>query len=390
MRRYRRIRLITSFMLTAISLNACIFSVEVLSVGTPTSHPPTELTLLPITTQTPVPITLTPPSATPTLISIRDNTLSMLEIFMNVGGGELLRSAAFTPDSTVLATAGGNVEDFAIHLWDVASGESIGKLDGHTGIVWGVAFSSDGQMLVSVSSDKTAKIWDWRNRTLLKSLDLPGEMVSVSFSPDGQILAVGGVDEPLGDLQNAAIWTYFVDSWNPLLKFQEYWNITALTYSPDGKFLIGGGTSRNVQVWRTSDGTSIFTLSHPHQVSDAAVSPDGSMVATATCQITLGDDCTEGAVWLWNLSNGRLIDRDRLRHFPNAVESVAFSVDGSTLIAASRDGTLRVYATSDYQELFEATPPGGTGILALSPDGGLLATGGANGVVHLWKVVNRP
>jgi dipeptidyl aminopeptidase/acylaminoacyl peptidase len=284
--------------------------------------------------------------------------------------------------------AGGNDEDFTIRLWDVANGRSIGRLEGHTGMVWSVTFSPDGQMLASVSSDKTAKIWDWQAGTLLKSLDLPGEVVSVSFSPNGQILAAGGVDEPLGDLQNAAIWTFFVESWNPLLKFPEYWNIMALAYSPDGRFLIGGGTSRNVQVWRTSDGTSIFTLSHPHQVLDTAVSPDGSTVVTGTCQITLGDECTEGAVWLWNLSNGRLIDR--LRHFPDVVESVVFSVDGSSLIAASRDGTLRVYATSDYQQLFEATPPGGNGIMALSPDGGLLATGGANGAVHLWKIVYRP
>lgn len=234
---------------------------------------------------------------------------------MNVREGEVLRSVAFTPDSAVLASAGGNNEDFAIRLWDVANGQSIGRLDGHIGIVWGVAFSPDGRMLVSVSSDATARIWDWHSGALVQSLDLPGEVVSVSFSPDGQILAVGGVDEPLGDLQNAAIWTFFVDSWNPLLKFPEYWNITALAYSPDGRFLVGGGTSRNVQIWRTSDGTSLFTLNHPHQVLDAAVSPDGSTVATATCQNTLNDECTEGAVWLWNLSNGKLIDRDSLDIF---------------------------------------------------------------------------
>jgi WD40 repeat protein len=81
---------------------------------------------------------------------------------------------------------------------------------------------------------------------------------------------------------------------------------------------------------------------------------------------------------------------DRLRHFPDVVETVTFSVDGSSLIAASRDGTIRVYATSDYQLLFEATPPGGNGILALSPNGRLLATGGENGALHLWKVVYRP
>ena len=309
---------------------------------------------------------------------------------MNVVDEGVVRAVAFTPDSAVLASASDNYGDFAIRLWDVASGGLIRSLEGHTGIVWGVTFSRDGQILVSVSSDKTAKIWDWRTGSMLHSLELPGEVVSVGFSPDGGILAVGGVDEPLGDLQNAAIWTFSVGSWNPFLKFAEYWNITAMTYSPDGRFLIGGGTSRNVQIWRTSDGTSLYTLNHPHQVFDAAVSPDASTIATATCQNTSNDECTEGAVWLWNPSTGRLIDREKLRHFPDVVESVAFSVDGSSLIAASRDGIIRVYATSDYQSLFEATPPGGNGVMALSPDGGLLATGGANGAVHLWKVVYRP
>ena len=377
---------ISSCLLTTLVLNACTFSVEVL---------PTPSPLLPTATHTSVPPTFTtvPPTSvvsipTPTLISIRLDTLSLLEIFTSFEDGEFTRSVAFIPDGTVLASAGGNNEDFAIRLWDVASGQSILKLDVHTGIVWGLAFSPDGQMLASVSSDATAKIWDWRNGTLIQSLDFPGEAVSVSFSPDGRILAVGGVDEPQGDIQNAAIWTFSVGSWQPLLKFPEYWNIQAMVYSPDGRWLIGGGTSRNVRVWRTGDGTSVFTLSHAHQVLDAAVSPDGSIVATATCQVTVNEECTEGGVWLWNLSNGRLLNK--LRGFPDVVESVSFSVDGSSLMAASRNGTMRVYATSDFQQQFEATPPGGNGIMTPSPDGGLLATGGANGQVHLWKVVYRP
>lgn len=378
---------IRCFLLMVSSLTACTFSVEVMSAPTLLLPTATFTSLSPTSTPTLAPFPLITASVTPTLISIRGDTLSMLEIFMNVGDGGVLHTVAFTPDSAILASASGNDQDFAIRLWDAGTGRPVGRLEGHTGIVWGLTFSRDGQTLVSVSSDKSAKIWDWRTGTLLHSLELPGELVSVGFSPDGAYLAVGGVDEPLGDVQNAAIWTFTAGSWNQFLKYSEYWNITAMAYSPDGRFLVGGGTSRNVQIWRTSDGTSLYTLNHPHQVLDAAVSPDGSTIATATCQNTLNDECTEGSVWLWNASNGRLIDRDKLRYFPDVVESITFSIDGSSLIAASRDGTIRVYGTSDYQSLFEAKPPGGNGVMALSPDGGLLATGGADGAVHLWKVV---
>ncbi len=368
---------------SAFLLDACSFSFQVL---TPVASQPTETALPSTPTMVPPTPTLALPSATPTQIAINADTILMIEIFRTLSPQEIVRSLAFTSDGAVLAAAGGNSDDFAVHIWDVASGEAIGILGGHSGIVWDVAFSPDGQLLASASSDGTAIIWDWRNGDILKTLNFPDQVGSVSFSPDGQTLAVGGLD----DLQNlkAAIWTFSTSTWEPLLKIPEYVNITAMTYSPNGRMLIGGGASRNVQVWRTSDGTSIFTLNHAHQVLSAAVSPDSSIAATGTCAKTLNEQCTEGSVWLWDLSTGRLINR--LAEFPDVVESVAFSPDGSLLLAASRDGTLRVYDTSNYALAFVAAPPGGNGALALSPDGSLLATGGVKGDVRLWKVVYHP
>ena len=286
------LRLILVFVLTSLLLDACSFSVQVMS--TPVSSPPTVTSIA--SSSTSIPPTTDLASPTPTLINISIDMVGWLEIFKNFGQGEILRSVAFTPDNAVVASVAGNTEDFAIHLWDVMSGEAIGTLSGHTGIVWDIAFSPDGQLLASVSSDQTVKIWDWDNGELLKSLELPGEVIRLSFSPAGEILAVGGVDESQNQLRNAAVWTFSVDTWEPLIKFPEYWNIGAMVYSPDGSMLVGGGTSRNVQVWRTSDGVSPFTLNHAHQVGDAAVSPDGSTVATATCETAANIECTEGSV----------------------------------------------------------------------------------------------
>lgn len=383
MKRFKWLPLLIVIVTGTMLLDACSFSVQVLT--TPLAPLPSA-TALPFTPTAVSPTAAISASATPTLISIRADTLNMLEIYNSLDLPESVRSLAFTPDGSTLAAAGGDREDFAIHIWEVASGQKIGILGGHGDIVWNVAFSPDGQMLASVSSDGTAKIWDWRNGDILKILDFPDQVGSVSFSPDGQALAVGGLD----DLQNlrAAIWIFSTSSWQPLLKIPEYVNITAMSYSPNGRWLVGGGASRNVQVWRTSDGTSLFTLNHANQALDVAISPDSSTAATATCGFTVDDQCTEGSVWLWDLSTGKLINR--LADFPDVVESVTFSVDGSSLIATSRDGTLRVYATSNYEPQFEADPPGGNGVTALSPDGGLLATGGANGDVRLWKIVYRP
>jgi len=384
MKRLRQVLSVILVVASASLLDACSFSFQVLT--TPVPSPPTA-TSMPVTPAIlpPTP-TIVPPPATPTQISINADTILMIEIFKTLGPQESVRSLAFTPDGTVLAAAGGNTEDFTIRVWNVISGEAIGTLSGHSGIVWNVAFSPDGQLLASASSDGTAKIWNWRSGDLLKTLNFTDQVGSISFSPDGQTLAVGGLDDQKN--LKAAIWTFSTSTWELLLKIPEGVNITAMTYSPNGRLLIGGGASRNVQVWRTSDGTPIFTLNHAHQALDAVVSPDNSIAATATCGSTLNEQCTEGSVWLWDLSTGKLINR--LADFPDVVESVVFSADGSLLIAASRDGMIRVYDTTNYELAFVADPPDGNGALAISPDGGLLATGGANGRVHLWKIVYRP
>lgn len=373
-------------LISSLLFDACSFKAEILP--TPTSPPPT---LVPISIPfTPTPVLPTPImlTVTPTLISIREGTVYLLENFMTVTEDESVRSVAFSPDGTVLAAAGGNANDFNIHLWNVASGQLMGTLSGHTDIVWGLAFSSDGKMLASVSSDRTVEVWDWQNANLLTTLNFPGEVSSVSFSPDGQILAVGGVDEPQSQIQNAAVWTYSVGSWELLIKFPEYINVATLAYSPRGGTLVGGGTSRNVQVWRTTDGKSVFTLNHAHQVSKIAISPDGSTVATGTCMEIVNNECSDGGIWLWDLPTGKLIRK--LNGFPDVVENLAFSGDGSLLIAGSRDGTLRVYTTSNYESAFETNVSGGINAMALSPDSGMLATGSLNGDVHFWKNVYRP
>ena len=387
--------------LGSLLLDACSFSVEVMnttnihdgmsapsneSLPAPTTEPGLSATpTQPFTPPAPTGVFLLP---TPTLISIREGTYSMLENFINVRQKEIVHGLAFTPDEAFLASTGGQDENFDIYIWDVISGQQITNLTGHTDNVWDLSFSPDGQLLASVSSDRTAKVWDWRNGSVLQTLDFPGEVARVRFSPDGQSLTVGGVDEPVNQISNAAIWTFSVGSWEPLVKYPEYWNILTMEYSPRGETLAGGGTSRNVQVWQVGSPDPLFTLNHAHQAGNAAVSPDGSSLATSTCITVVNAECTDGGFWLWDLPTGRLIRK--VNGFPNIVVDLAYTADGSTLIAASRDGTLRFYATSDYAPRFEALSPGGISAMALSPESGILATGEFDGEIHLWKNVYHP
>jgi WD40 repeat protein len=303
-----------------------------------------------------------------------------MRVLHSLAQGDIVRSVAFSPKGELIATAGGNDRDFNIRLWNVATGALERTLEGHRAIVWNVAFSPDGQLLASASADGTARVWNVAQGVMTKSLNFPNQVTSVAFSPDGETLAVGGVDR----FPSAAVWTWAVASWKPILKLPEYWNIPSLAFAPDGQVLVGGGTSRNVRVWRTSNGVVVHVLNHPGQVADLAISPDGKRVATALCAQSADGGCQRGQVWIWDLDRGTLVKQ--LGNFGNWAQAVAFAHDGSILFAGSQDGTLAAWDSASFAPLPVPAAPASIEALAVSPDGRYLAIGCDDSNVYLYAV----
>ncbi|MGH3721840.1 MAG: pentapeptide repeat-containing protein, partial [Pseudonocardiaceae bacterium] len=99
---------------------------------------------------------------------------------------------AFSPDGTRLATTSA---DQTARLWDSTTGEPLLTLTGHTDGVWGVAFSPDGTRLATTSFDGTARLWDsTTGEPLLTLTGHTGGVRGVAFSPDGTRLATTGDD----------------------------------------------------------------------------------------------------------------------------------------------------------------------------------------------------
>jgi predicted NACHT family NTPase len=73
------------------------------------------------------------------------------------GHTDAVFAAAFHPGGKRLATGG---RDGAVWLWNLERGEEVARLPGHTTYVWSLAFSPDGETLVSGSGDFTVRLWD--------------------------------------------------------------------------------------------------------------------------------------------------------------------------------------------------------------------------------------
>src|SRR5262249_11249300 len=81
-------------------------------------------------------------------------------------GCRAFHRARFSPDGKTLVTDSGATPWYdnngSLHLWEVTTGKPRGKLTGHSGRVSSLSFSPDGRLLASGSADTTVLVWDVR------------------------------------------------------------------------------------------------------------------------------------------------------------------------------------------------------------------------------------
>ncbi len=243
-------------------------------------------------------------------------------------------------------------------------------LEGHKDWVHSVSFSPDGQILASGSDDNTIKLWRISDGDLIKTLKgHEGGVRSVSFSPDGQILASGSSDK------NIKLWQMPDGSLIRTLAGHEGW-VHSVSFSPDGQILASGGSDNTIKLWRVSDGSLIGTLAgHTNDVRSIAFSPDGQILASGSLDKTIK---------LWRVFDGSLI---RTISETGLVVSVSFSPDGEILASGSDDSTIKLWRVSDGSLIRTLTGHKGfVRSVSFSPDGEILASGSDDYTIKLWQV----
>jgi WD40 repeat protein len=209
---------------------------------------------------------------------------------------------------------------------------------------------------------------------------------AIASSPDGQVLAI-----PAGLLERHQIGNFGVSGYSTIelrhigdgrvIRVLKVFPIKTVTFSPDGQLLASAGVDQIVRLYRISDGTLLQTLlGHTDAVRMVIFSPDGQLLASG------GDD---GVIRLWRVSDGTLV---RSLEQTASVRSLAWRPDGQVLASSTAGEGVMLWQVSDghrFRTLAESDPTG----IAFSPDGQLLAVGtlyGAqhdpHGEVHLWQV----
>jgi WD40 repeat protein len=240
------------------------------------------------------------------------------------------------------------------------------RLERHDGSVNSVSFSPDGQMIASASDDQTIKLWS-RDGTELKTLTgHTSAITSVSFSPDGQTIASASEDETI------KLWSRDGTELKTLRGHQG--TVTSVSFSPDGQTIASSSGDKTIKLW-SRDGAEIRTLTgHTSVVTSVSFSPDGQTIASAS---------EDGTIKLWS-GDGKAIDTFNSDH-SDKVHSLSFSPDSQLLATASWDYTVKLWSR-DGTEL-KTLPKQNDRVMSVSfsPDGQTIATASRDETIKLWR-----
>jgi WD40 repeat protein len=306
----------------------------------------------------------TPPGAQPA---------RSLECVVPFGPPVSAAAVAFSPDGKLLAS-GGYQE---VLMWDLANARLLKRLGaGQIGdAVHAVAFHKDGKLLAVAEGTPhgpaSVKLLDVQSGQVAASFQEPKDAIfSLAFSPDGKWLCGGGVDATL------YVWSVAEKKSAAAIKGHGDW-ILGVCFSADGKLLASAGEDKTALVWEAGSWKRLSMMQETETIHGVALSPDGQFVALAVA----GADSK--LLRIRRRDNGDVVREIDLG--VGAPLDVLWVAQTNRVCVPCSDKTIKVFDAGNWGQVANlAGHDNWVYRAAVSADGARLASVSADGTVRLW------
>jgi TonB family protein len=268
-------------------------------------------------------------------------------------------SVAFSPDGRLVAT--GSSDKTAV-LRDVSTGSILFTWP-FNGSVYSVTFSPDSRYVLIGSGDKSTTIVNAVSGSTLNLWMHDVPINSVAFSPDSQYVLTGTADQ--------GVILREVSTGNVIHTAKHSLAINAVAFSPDGQFALTGSTDKSAILREVKTFRVVHAWKHDGPVYDVAFTPDGRLAATAS-----GDN----TVVLREVATGKAVNSWR---YSGSVYGARFSPDSRYLLAGTSDKTVSIRDINSGKILKTLAYKRAVSSVAFSPDGTQILVGQYGGEVAI-------
>lgn len=281
-----------------------------------------------------------------------------------------INTVAFSPDSETIAF-GAEYNDL-LQVWGVQSLTLQWTLPTAGYGLDGLAFTPDGELLLTLSSRSGFEYWQLQDGTGPFPIDTCCSDLQISFMT-GNLLVFGDVSWDISTL-GEAVFANRRNRINDVAFSSDRALLAAVTGAPQGGDVVEHADD-SVHLWDVETAQEIAVFPQHEPIWSVAFSPDGSLIATGSLT----------SITLWDVATGTIIGT--MQGHTDDVRHLTFSADGALLISGGWDHTIRLWDVANQVQVkvLEGHVDRITD-LTLSPDGTMLASASHDGTVRLWGV----
>lgn len=307
------------------------------------------------------------------LIDLATNAPKML-----IDNTSPLFNMEFSPDSEWIATS---APDGEVCTWSLSGGQKI-ACRMQAGLAEEVLFSPDSKWVAS-TEDRTIHIWEAGTGQEITALASNYPISALAFCPGRAWMAVGSKGN-----HKIELWDILASEKITELQHNPSVNITGVTCSADGKWLISSGIDGTARVWDLETLREQSRLTYdPHiylnraEVLTTKISPDQKKLVSVNTitHMTANNNPTtlrESEIRVWDLLSGQIISQ--MVH-PAWVNDIGWSPDGQSVFSVGQDGIVSIWDAAGGSEIAHLTydspviqfqfTPDGRQILSIQADG---------------------